>query len=206
MPYQISKSQKKRTVSKSPKFRNRRLVVGISIVVLIVGILYYLCTPPQTPPHFASPEERDRLANDLDSRARAFVQTAHNSPATASLEVNQNEANAYLQSSQRIQSELQSKGVSDASISFHQDSIVASASVPIRGVNVPVTVTGRLVQNNGSTTFKIDQVEAGRLGVSGLVPGNVTSDIEGLVNRGLSTLPTSQVSVSDGKLAMTAKR
>lgn len=188
MSSQRYSSVSNRSARASKRLRRRRINAAAIVVVILVGaaILHYIFSSPLAGVQFASTQERDALATGLQSRVHDFTGSSR-----AVLEVTDREANAYIQSSTQIQSELRRNNIENPTIAFTNGGVTASAEIPVAGARMPVTVSGTFVaSNNNSVGFKVDSVQIGRMNAPGGVTAQVASKIESMVNRAMSSLPS----------------
>jgi hypothetical protein len=183
------------------------LVIGVAIS-LIAALYFTIMRPPSYAPKagIIEGEQAGRLAVDLDRRARWFAQAASQALSSpVSVEVKEEEANAYFQTSSEAQAGLAARGIQNPAIALSNGELILIGRTNFHGALVPVTVRGTFAPAaNGEVAFKVNSALLGRIAR----PENMGFKIESAVNdalkRGIGPNRISGVRIDGGTITLTA--
>jgi len=193
------------------KRRRKRISAVITLILLLcaLGILRYMLSRPIPVTQFSSVHERNAMAADAEIKARRFiVQDRHPARTSPILEVDEREVNAYIQSSAKVQSQLQAKGISNPSVSLQDGQLTATADVPVSGVTMPITISGKFVSTPGQEpAFQIESIKVGRMGVPQALTKEASDKLLRMAGSGGLKLPpqVSDVKIQNGRITVIGK-
>ncbi|WP_319586131.1 hypothetical protein [uncultured Desulfobulbus sp.] len=135
--------------------KKRKIIIVIaSIIVLTIIILAILLFLPSSevgkPVVFSSDDERTQIATTLNQHAILFESALRNRTANhASLDIDERELNAYIQTSPDIQKKIQDIGGKDVVVKLHKDRILVGMKVPYKGAMFPLSAIVNIRQDLG---------------------------------------------------------
>jgi hypothetical protein len=93
-----------------------------------------------SPITFSSDDERTQIATTLNQHAILFARALQNRTANhASLDIDERELNAYIQTSPDIQKKIQDIGGKDVVVKLHKDRILVGMKAPYKGTMFPIS-------------------------------------------------------------------
>lgn len=190
--------------------RKRRIISIIAAVIILPIIIcaILISVPPSevgSPVTFTSNDERVKLATGLNQRTMSFENALRNRRMNrASLDIDERELNAYIQSSPEIQKKIHDIGGKDVVVRLHKDRVVVGMRVPYKGAMFPASAIINVRQSlDGKLTINILSVKIGSLPApASLVDKMINSSMK----NGTVDLPPGVVNleISEGKVIIQA--
>lgn len=124
--------------------KHRTLTIILTAIVLLIalgaGLLFKGPSEVSRPVQFKSPDERQKLAEDVNNKAAIFEYMLKNRQGDrASIDINEKSLNAYIQSSPSVQEKLQKIGAKDVVVKLHKDQVLVGMRIPFNGTMLPAS-------------------------------------------------------------------